>query len=63
VSEKLPALSGKDAMKPLGKAGFRVVRQRGSRMRLEKTEAGAVIRSHGTRPQFTACLYTKYSKQ
>jgi len=47
VSEKLPALSGKDAMKPLGKAGFRVVRQRGSHTRLEKTEAGTVSRSHG----------------
>jgi len=50
VSEKFPALSGKDAMKPLGKAGFRVVGQGGSHMRLEKTEL-EVIRSHGTRPQ------------
>ena len=33
---KLPVVSGEDTIKALCKAGFRVVRQKGSHVRLEK---------------------------
>ena len=34
---KLPVISGEKAIKALGKAGFIVIRQRGSHVRLKKT--------------------------
>ncbi len=41
---KLPVISGKDAIKALTKAGFFVVRQRGSHVRLKKiTSLGAIF--------------------
>ena len=40
---KLPVVSGEDTIKALYKAGFRVVRQKGSHVRMEKkTEKGTV---------------------
>jgi predicted RNA binding protein YcfA (HicA-like mRNA interferase family) len=44
LSGKLPAASGKDVIKALSKAGFRVVRQKGSHVRLEKVEHGKTIK-------------------
>ena len=39
----LPVISGREAVKALNRAGFRVVRQRGSHVRLEKrTEEGLI---------------------
>ena len=39
----LPVISGREAVKALSRAGFRVVRQRGSHVRLEKrTEEGLI---------------------
>jgi len=34
----LPIVSGRETIKALSKAGFRVTRQRGSHVRLEKTD-------------------------
>jgi len=44
VSERLPAISGRDAIKALSKAGFRAIRQKGNHVRLEKVEAGKTIK-------------------
>ena len=41
---KLPVTSGRKVVKALGRAGFRVVRQKGSHVRLEKTEGDQVIK-------------------
>ncbi|HLB71419.1 MAG: type II toxin-antitoxin system HicA family toxin [Candidatus Methanoperedens sp.] len=41
---KLPSISGKEVIKTLKKAGFVVVRQRGSHVRLEKASDGDVIK-------------------
>jgi len=40
----LPVISGREAVKALYKAGFRVVRQRGSHVRLEKMKEDRVIK-------------------
>jgi predicted RNA binding protein YcfA (HicA-like mRNA interferase family) len=40
----LPTVSGRDVVKALGKVGFRVTRQRGSHVRLEKIEVGKIIK-------------------
>ncbi len=43
VDLKLPIVSGEDVIKALHKAGFRVVRQKGSHVRMEKkTEKGTI---------------------
>lgn len=42
--EKLPVVSGRDVIKALNRAGFRVVRQKGSHVRLEKVEEGKFIK-------------------
>jgi predicted RNA binding protein YcfA (HicA-like mRNA interferase family) len=40
---KLPVVSGEDVIKTLYKAGFRVVRQKGSHVRMEKeTDKGTI---------------------
>ena len=40
---KLPVVSGEDVIKALHKVGFRVVRQKGSHVRMEKrTEEGTI---------------------
>ncbi len=40
---KLPVVSGEEAVKVLHKAGFRVVRQKGSHVRMEKkTDEGTI---------------------
>ncbi|WP_245603973.1 type II toxin-antitoxin system HicA family toxin [Geoglobus ahangari] len=40
---KLPVVSGEDVIKALHKAGFKVVRQKGSHVRMEKrTEEGTI---------------------
>ena len=44
MSEKLPVVSGKDAIKALSKAGFRVTRQKGSHVRLEKIEPSKILK-------------------
>lgn len=41
---KSPVVSGKEAIKALNKAGFVVVRQRGSHVRLEKTSSENIIK-------------------
>lgn len=41
---KLPISSGKDVIKALSKAGFRVIRQRGSHVRLEKIQDDKIIK-------------------
>lgn len=52
MSGRLPVISGKDAIKALSKVGFKVIRQKGSHVRLERVEAGKVIKLtiplHGT---------------
>ena len=40
---KLPVLSGSDLVRVLGKAGFQVIRQRGSHTVVQKREAGRTI--------------------
>jgi len=40
----LPVVSGREAIKALCRAGFRVVRQRGSHVRLEKRTEDKVIK-------------------
>jgi predicted RNA binding protein YcfA (HicA-like mRNA interferase family) len=40
----LPVISGRKAIKSLSKTGFRVVRQRGSHVRLEKKTEDKMIR-------------------
>jgi len=43
IDLKLPVVSGEETIKALCKAGFRVVRQKGSHVRLEKkTEKGTI---------------------
>ncbi|MBI2126185.1 MAG: type II toxin-antitoxin system HicA family toxin [Thaumarchaeota archaeon] len=44
MSERLPIVSGKDVIKALSKAGFKVIRQKGSHIRLEKAGGGKVIK-------------------
>ncbi|MFZ1077852.1 MAG: type II toxin-antitoxin system HicA family toxin [Nitrosotalea sp.] len=44
MSTKLPITSGKDVIKALSKAGFRVIRQKGSHVRLEKVHADKIIK-------------------
>ncbi len=41
---RLPVVSGKDAIKALSKAGFRVIRQKGSHVRLEKIQDDKTIK-------------------
>jgi predicted RNA binding protein YcfA (HicA-like mRNA interferase family) len=41
---KLPQISGKELIKILSKFGFKVVRQRGSHVRLEKKTNGKIIK-------------------
>ncbi len=43
-SGRLPVASGRDVIKALSKVGFRVVRQKGSHVRLEKVEGEKVIK-------------------
>jgi len=40
----LPVISGREAIKALGRVGFRVVRQRGSHVRLEKRTEDRMIK-------------------
>ena len=40
---KLPVISGKEALKALERAGFVVVRQRGSHVRIKKVTSESVI--------------------
>ena len=40
----LPVVSGREAIKALGRAGFTVVRQRGSHVRLEKRTEDRMIK-------------------
>ncbi len=44
MSSRLPIVSGRDTVKALTRAGFRVVRQRGSHIRLEKVQGGKTIK-------------------
>lgn len=44
MGQKLPVVSGRDVIKALTKAGFKVIRQRGSHVRLERVEAGKIIK-------------------
>ena len=41
---ELPMVSGREVIKALGKAGFRVDRQRGSQVRLEKKTVNGMIK-------------------
>ncbi|MBO8182597.1 MAG: type II toxin-antitoxin system HicA family toxin [Archaeoglobus sp.] len=41
---KLPVVSGEDTVKALSKAGFRVVRQKGSHVRMEKKTESKVTK-------------------
>ena len=43
---KLPAVSGAEAIRALGRLGFRVVRQRGSHIVLPRGNSGCVVPSH-----------------
>ena len=40
----LPVISGREVVKALGRAGFRVIRQRGSHVRLEKRIEDGLIK-------------------
>ncbi len=40
----MPVVSGRDVIKALSKDGFRVIRQRGGHVRLEKVEVGKTIK-------------------
>lgn len=44
MSERLPIVSGRDAIKALSRAGFSVTRQKGSHVRLERTLGGKTIK-------------------
>lgn len=44
MSGRLPVTSGKEVIKALRRAGFRVVRQKGSHVRLEKVEGAKTIK-------------------
>ncbi|HZW57978.1 MAG TPA: type II toxin-antitoxin system HicA family toxin [Nitrososphaerales archaeon] len=44
MNEKLPVASGRDVIKALGRAGFRVVRQKGSHVRLERIKDDKIIK-------------------
>lgn len=44
MGAKLPVASGRDVIKALSKAGFRVARQKGSHARLEKVEGEKTIK-------------------
>jgi predicted RNA binding protein YcfA (HicA-like mRNA interferase family) len=44
LSERLPVVSGRDVVKALGRAGFTVVRQKGSHVQMEKTAGIDTIR-------------------
>lgn len=51
TSTRLPVVSGREAVKALGKVGFRPVRQRGSHLFLEKRDMEIVkitVPLHGT---------------
>ena len=41
---KLPVISGKEALKALERAGFVIVRQRGSHVRIKKVTSESVIK-------------------
>lgn len=41
---RLPVVSGKEVIKALSKAGFSVVRQKGSHVRLEKIQGEKIIK-------------------
>ena len=41
--KKLPVISGKEAIKALGKAGFLIVRQKGSHVRMKKITSEGMI--------------------
>ncbi len=41
---KLPVISGKDAVKALERAGFVIVRQKGSHIRMKKVTSDTVIK-------------------
>jgi predicted RNA binding protein YcfA (HicA-like mRNA interferase family) len=44
VDDRLPVASGKQVIKALSKAGFRVVRQKGSHVRLERIQGDQTIK-------------------
>lgn len=44
MSARLPVISGKDVIKALGRSGFRVIRQKGSHVRLEKIQDDKIIK-------------------
>jgi predicted RNA binding protein YcfA (HicA-like mRNA interferase family) len=44
VDERLPVASGRQVIKALSKAGFRVVRQKGSHVRLERIQGDQTIK-------------------
>ena len=63
---KLPAVSGEEVIKVLYKVGFRVVRQKGSHVRMEKrTEEGVVkvtVPLHSTLKKGTLRIILKQAK-
>ena len=44
MTDRLPVASGRQVIKALSKAGFRVVRQKGSHVRLERTQGDQTIK-------------------
>jgi len=46
---RIPALSGRQLIRVLEKAGFRVLRQRGSHVKLRKADIVVVVPVHGTK--------------
>ena len=58
---KLPVVFGEETIKALHKAGFRVVRQKGSHVRMEKrTEKGVVKVTVPLHPSLKKGLYGSY---
>ncbi len=43
-SKKLPQINGREVIKILSKAGFKVVRQKGSHVRIQKVQGNEIIK-------------------
>jgi predicted RNA binding protein YcfA (HicA-like mRNA interferase family) len=48
--DRFPALSGRELVRLLGKAGFRVVSRRGSHTKLRRGEVTVIVSGHSNQP-------------
>jgi predicted RNA binding protein YcfA (HicA-like mRNA interferase family) len=54
--DRLPALSGREVVRLLQRAGFRVVSQRASHVKMRRGDSVAIVPVHGNRPLKRATL-------